>query len=180
MQDILKALWVKLGQVYKSCLKPQQRLMTLRRHIVALFIMYWFSKATRTRQEYSILRRNGVTYQRTLNSKIHAEIKYGGLGIPSLSLDVVVHLTGSWLLHSSPIDVKPIQLGPEIEEDCPMNLNILKSGGKENNCDFLSTSEWNGKSPSLNCRSSRALQNEGGNSQMPWASAMQTQASQKC
>ena len=39
---------------------------------------------------------------------------------------------------------------PESRQDYPPNLSILISGGKENNSDYLSNSEWNGTSPTLN------------------------------
>ena len=44
-------------------------------------------------------------------------------------------------------------LWPHLRQDYPLNLSILISGGKENNCDFLSNGEWNGNSPALNCLS---------------------------
>ena len=36
----------------------------------------------------------------------------------------------------------------QIERGYPLNLSILISGGKENNCDSLSNGEWSGKRPS--------------------------------
>ena len=46
----------------------------------------------------------------------------------------------------------PLFFRPEIRQDYPPNLSILISGGKENNCDAPSNGEWNGQSPSPNCR----------------------------
>ena len=94
-KDILESLKVKLTRVDKSCLKPQQRLLALRRHIVpSLYHVLIFSKTTKgslltlDRSIRHYVKKWCHVPKDIPNSMIHAEIKDGGLGIPSLSLRI--------------------------------------------------------------------------------------------
>ena len=94
-KDILETLKLKLSRIDKSCLRPQQRLMALRRHIVpSLYHVLIFSKATKgslltlDRSVRHFVRKWCHIPKDTLNSMIHSDIKDGGLGIPALSLRI--------------------------------------------------------------------------------------------
>ena len=94
-KGIFESLRVKLERIDKSCLKPQQRMLELRRHIIpSLYHVLIFNKATKG--SLKTLDRNIQFFvtkwchlpKDTLDSFIHAKIKDGGLGIPSLGLRI--------------------------------------------------------------------------------------------
>ena len=81
-KDILETLKIKLTRIDKSCLRPQQRLMALRRHIVpSLYHVLIFSKATKgslltlDRSIRHFVKKWCHTPKDSLNSMIHSDIK---------------------------------------------------------------------------------------------------------
>ena len=94
-KDILESLDIKLQRVDKSCLKPQQRLLALGRHIVpSLNHVLVLSKATKKslltldRKVRHFVKKWCHLPRDTTSATIHAEVKDGGLGIPILELRI--------------------------------------------------------------------------------------------
>ena len=94
-KDILESLKVKIERVDKSCLKPQQRMLAMRQHIIpSLYHVLIFSKASKKslltfdRNIRFFVKKWCHLPKDTLNAFIHAEIKDGGLGIPNLGLRI--------------------------------------------------------------------------------------------